>query len=127
MMWRIAYRMYTVVGRMLDLIDDLTNWYIRFNRRRLKGDSGVEDAVLALQTLFETLLTLARTLVSSKMHAFFSLSLTHSIISSSPLSFLSLPRIFIKDSELSSPKMSPRSTWATIFDPSISYPSQLFD
>ncbi|SCV70092.1 BQ2448_1486 [Microbotryum intermedium] len=57
-----AYRLYTVVAQMLSLIDDLTNWYIRFNRRRLKGENGLEDTHSALQTLFETLFTLARTL-----------------------------------------------------------------
>ena len=25
------------MARLLDLIDELTNWYIRFNRKRLKG------------------------------------------------------------------------------------------
>lgn len=50
---------------MLNLIDDLTNWYIRFNRRRLKGEGGPVDTMAALQTLCETLLTLARTLVRS--------------------------------------------------------------
>ncbi|KAI8453515.1 isoleucyl-tRNA synthetase [Phakopsora pachyrhizi] len=57
-----AYRLYTVVPQMLDLVDELTNWYIRFNRRRLKGENGPEEAVMALNTLFETLLTLCRTL-----------------------------------------------------------------
>jgi isoleucyl-tRNA synthetase len=60
-----AYRLYTVVPSLLDLIDQLTNWYIRFNRRRLKGESGSEDAVMALTCLFEALLTLSRALVSS--------------------------------------------------------------
>ncbi|KAL8292459.1 hypothetical protein RQP46_001071 [Phenoliferia psychrophenolica] len=59
-----AYRLYTVAPRTLLLLDDLTNWYIRFNRRRLKGEQGVADTVAALQTLFETLLTLSRTLSS---------------------------------------------------------------
>lgn len=49
---------------MLNLIDELTNWYIRFNRRRLKGENGPKDTVAALQSLFEALFTLARTLVS---------------------------------------------------------------
>jgi isoleucyl-tRNA synthetase len=31
-----AYRLYTVVPRLLTLIDTLTNWYVRFNRKRLK-------------------------------------------------------------------------------------------
>lgn len=50
---------------MLNLIDELTNWYIRFNRRRLKGEGGLEDVTSALNTLFETLITLARTFVRS--------------------------------------------------------------
>ena len=58
-----AYRLYTIVPRLLDLVDELTNWYIRFNRRRLKGEDGQEDTVIALNTLFETLFTLCRTMV----------------------------------------------------------------
>ncbi|GJN91022.1 hypothetical protein Rhopal_004036-T1 [Rhodotorula paludigena] len=57
-----SYRLYTVVAQMLNLIDELTNWYIRFNRRRLKGENGLEDTTHALNTLFETLFTLVRTL-----------------------------------------------------------------
>lgn len=64
-----AYRLYTVVAQMLNLIDELTNWYIRFNRRRLKGEGGLEDVQSALNTLFETLFTLARTLVSCLLGA----------------------------------------------------------
>ncbi|KAJ2093746.1 isoleucine--tRNA ligase [Coemansia sp. RSA 986] len=55
-----VYRLYTVVPRLLEMIDQLTNWYIRFNRKRLKGDTGAEDAVHSLNTLFEILLTLSR-------------------------------------------------------------------
>jgi isoleucyl-tRNA synthetase len=55
-----AYRLYTVVPKLLNLIDELTNWYVRFNRKRLKGDNGLEDAVKALNTLFEVLFTLDR-------------------------------------------------------------------
>ncbi|MCJ1260830.1 isoleucine--tRNA ligase [Lobaria immixta] len=55
-----AYRLYTVVPRLLRLIDNTTNWYIRFNRRRLKGESGIEDTKRALNTLFEVLYTLTR-------------------------------------------------------------------
>jgi isoleucyl-tRNA synthetase len=60
-----AYRLYTVIPRLLDLVDELTNWYIRFNRRRLKGEDGKEDTVAALNTLFEALFTLCRTMVST--------------------------------------------------------------
>ncbi|CAG7981297.1 unnamed protein product [Penicillium salamii] len=55
-----AYRLYTVVPRLLELIDNTTNWYIRFNRKRLKGENGVEDTLHALNTLFEVLYTLVR-------------------------------------------------------------------
>lgn len=56
----IGYRLYTVVPRLLDLIDNTTNWYIRFNRKRLKGELGVEDTTHALNTLFEVLFTLTK-------------------------------------------------------------------
>ena len=55
-----AYRLYTVVPRLLGVIDDTTNWYIRFNRKRLKGELGVEDTLHALNTLFEVLYTIVR-------------------------------------------------------------------
>jgi isoleucyl-tRNA synthetase len=54
------YRLYAVVPGLLNLIDDLTNWYIRLNRSRLKGENGVEDAKKALNTLFEALFVLVR-------------------------------------------------------------------
>lgn len=54
------YRLYGVVPGLLNLIDDLTNWYIRLNRSRLKGENGVEDAKKALNTLFEALFVLVR-------------------------------------------------------------------
>ncbi|KAF7288723.1 hypothetical protein HMN09_01378300 [Mycena chlorophos] len=59
-----AYRLYTIIPRLLDLVDELTNWYIRFNRKRLKGEEGKEDTRVALNTLFEALFTLCRTMSS---------------------------------------------------------------
>ena len=56
------YRLYTVVPELLGLIDNTTNWYIRFNRRRLKGEYGIDDTKHALNTLFEVLYTLVRAL-----------------------------------------------------------------
>ncbi|KAI3623810.1 ILS1 [Malassezia furfur] len=58
------YRLYTVVPRLLTMINELTNWYIRFNRKRLKGENGKEDTIAALNTLFETLMTVCRTMSS---------------------------------------------------------------
>lgn len=59
-----GYRLYTVVPRLLRVIDDLTNWYIRFNRKRLKGGAGlgVEDTKIALNTLIQVLFTIVRAL-----------------------------------------------------------------
>uniref|UniRef100_A0A8C2USK6 Isoleucine--tRNA ligase, cytoplasmic n=1 Tax=Chinchilla lanigera TaxID=34839 RepID=A0A8C2USK6_CHILA len=55
-----AYRLYTVVPRLVKFVDVLTNWYVRMNRRRLKGENGKEDCVMALETLFSVLLSLCR-------------------------------------------------------------------
>ncbi|GLH15974.1 Isoleucine--tRNA ligase [Gryllus bimaculatus] len=49
------YRLYTVVPRLVKFIDNLTNWYVRMNRRRLKGEGGVADCENALNTLFSVL------------------------------------------------------------------------
>lgn len=57
-----SYRLYTVVPKLLALIDNLTNWYIRFNRRRIKGYSGegLDDTRKALNTLAEAIFILSR-------------------------------------------------------------------
>ncbi|CAA17821.1 cytoplasmic isoleucine-tRNA ligase Irs1 [Schizosaccharomyces pombe] len=54
------YRLYTVVPQLLGLIEEMTNWYIRFNRRRLKGEDGEIETINALNVLFEVLFTLVR-------------------------------------------------------------------
>ncbi len=46
-----AYRLYTVVPRLVRFVDNLTNWYVRMNRKRLKGDTGADDCQRALQTV----------------------------------------------------------------------------
>jgi isoleucyl-tRNA synthetase len=55
-----AYRLYTVVPRLLLMIEDLTNWYVRFNRNRLKSQEGMEECLLSLNTLCHVLLTLCK-------------------------------------------------------------------
>lgn len=55
-----AYRLYTVVPRLTRFIDQLTNWYVRLNRRRIKGESGVEDCVASLNILFDVLNTMVK-------------------------------------------------------------------
>jgi len=59
-----AYRLYNVVPKTFGFIEQLTNWYIRFNRKRLRGSSGDDaakiDAKMALWTLGEVLYTQCR-------------------------------------------------------------------
>lgn len=54
-----SYRLYTVLPKLVDFIEQLTNWYVRLNRKRLRGGS---EQVVALNTLFEVLLTTSKTL-----------------------------------------------------------------
>lgn len=53
-----AYRLYTVVPRLLHFIEQLTNWYVRLNRTRMKGAAGPKDTHFALSTLTQVLLAL---------------------------------------------------------------------
>ncbi|CUS21540.1 LAQU0S03e04896g1_1 [Lachancea quebecensis] len=55
-----SYKLYAVVPRLLDFIDQLTNWYIRLNRRRLKGENGQQDCLKALNSLFDALFAFVR-------------------------------------------------------------------
>lgn len=64
-----AYRLYTVVPRLVEFIEELTNWYVRLNRDRIKGASGEHDALLGLNVLAEVLLTM--TLIMSPFTPFF--------------------------------------------------------
>lgn len=43
-----AYRLYTVVPYLVKYIDNLTNIYVRFNRKRLKGRTGEDDCRISL-------------------------------------------------------------------------------
>jgi len=55
-----AYRLYTVLPKLVDYIQDLNNWYVRMNRKRFRGHLGEEDCLLALNVLFDTLLTITK-------------------------------------------------------------------
>ncbi|XP_003217709.2 isoleucine--tRNA ligase, cytoplasmic [Anolis carolinensis] len=55
-----AYRLYTVVPRLVKFVDILTNWYVRMNRRRLKGENGIDDCIMALETLFSVLFSMCK-------------------------------------------------------------------
>eukprot|EP00965_Chrysotila_dentata_P161063 5318160-Pleurochrysis_carterae.AAC.1 len=55
-----AYRLYTVVPRLVDLVEQLTNWYIRMNKERFSGERGEACRKASLCTLYEVLMMLCR-------------------------------------------------------------------
>lgn len=54
------YHLYTVVPRLVKFVDNLTNWYVRMNRPRLKGQGGEQDCRTALSVLYHVLLIMSR-------------------------------------------------------------------
>ncbi|KAK2952116.1 putative Isoleucine--tRNA ligase [Blattamonas nauphoetae] len=52
------YYLHTVVPPLLKYINDLTNWYVRLNRKRLKGSNGDEEWEVSLSVLASVLNTL---------------------------------------------------------------------
>jgi isoleucyl-tRNA synthetase len=55
-----GYRLYTVVPYLVKFIDNLTNIYVRYNRKRLKGRNGRDDTAMALATLHHVLMILCK-------------------------------------------------------------------
>ena len=55
-----GYRLYTVLPYLVKFIENLTNVYVRFNRKRLKGKNGVEDCKMTLAVLYDVLTTLCK-------------------------------------------------------------------
>jgi len=52
-----AYRLYTVMPALVRFVTQLTNWYLRLNRSRLKGlEGGDSEAETGLQVLYNVLL-----------------------------------------------------------------------
>jgi isoleucyl-tRNA synthetase len=54
------YRLYNVVPELFNFIEDLTNWYIRLNRRRFWEEGLGPDKIAAYSTLYNTLEALSR-------------------------------------------------------------------
>ena len=55
-----AYHLYAVVPCVVEWIKDLTNCYVRMNRKRLKGSLGLDDFKASLATLFNVLMITSR-------------------------------------------------------------------
>ncbi len=56
----LEYRLYNVVPKLFDFIEDLTNWYIRLNRSRFWGEGMDEDKLSAFNTLYSVLYELSK-------------------------------------------------------------------
>uniref|UniRef100_A0A7S1CCN3 isoleucine--tRNA ligase n=1 Tax=Bicosoecida sp. CB-2014 TaxID=1486930 RepID=A0A7S1CCN3_9STRA len=54
------YKLYAVAPALVDFIGQLTNWYVRLNRKRLKGADGAAACGVALASLYDVLMTLSR-------------------------------------------------------------------
>lgn len=51
------YHLYNVVRPLLSFLENLTNWYVRLNRPRMRGDEGDAEALRSLTILFDVLLS----------------------------------------------------------------------
>lgn len=51
-----SFRLYTACAKLLVFIDKLTNWYLRLNRDRMRGNSLSEDTRTSLSVLFKVLM-----------------------------------------------------------------------
>jgi isoleucyl-tRNA synthetase len=65
-----AYRLFTVMPRLVAFLEGLTKWYLRLNRDRIKGADGDDAAEIALSVTYDVLLTV--TSVMSPFTPFFS-------------------------------------------------------
>ncbi len=45
------YKIDLAVYEIINFVDDLTNWYVKFNRDRLKGHNGKDEQIISLSTL----------------------------------------------------------------------------
>jgi hypothetical protein len=50
------YELSRATKKCVDMIDDITNWYLKFNRDRLKGKNGDIEWVISTSTLFQVIM-----------------------------------------------------------------------
>jgi isoleucyl-tRNA synthetase len=46
----------TAIKNIIDFVEDLTNWYVKFNRSRIKGIFGKDELITSMSTLFTVLI-----------------------------------------------------------------------
>lgn len=52
-----SYKLYMVVKPLLSFLEKLSNWYVRLNRPRMKGEEGPIEQQRSLNVLFDVILT----------------------------------------------------------------------
>lgn len=94
------YHLYKVVPRLVKFVDNLTNWYVRMNRQRLKGQDGEADSRIALSTLYQVLMRMIRMMapftpfITEMLYRELKkLSLNPEFESVDSVHFLSIPRV----------------------------------
>lgn len=50
-----TYKLYNVLPKLLNFMENLTNWYIRLNRDRMRGSLGKQNCINSLSTVYRTL------------------------------------------------------------------------
>lgn len=93
------YRLYTVLAEKLRFLNELSNWYVKLNKLRMKGDDGQREAYVSLCTFFHCfmrLITLMAPFVPF-ITDYFYLNLRNFLKKDSPLfaesiHFLSIPQ-----------------------------------
>lgn len=78
-----GYRLYTVMPRLVAFLDQLTKWFVRLNRDRLKGGESDLEAAVGLSVLFGVLETV--TALMSPFTPFFAEVLYQKLRQLSPL------------------------------------------
>ncbi|KAI6654161.1 Isoleucine--tRNA ligase, cytoplasmic [Oopsacas minuta] len=58
------YHLYTVTPRLLLFIEQLTKWYLRLNKKRLKGEEGALEWEESLTTLFSVIFNMVKLMSS---------------------------------------------------------------
>ena len=53
------YKLYNVAPKLVRFLNDLTNWYVRLNRSRIKGEVTDKDMEVSINVLFDVILKTA--------------------------------------------------------------------
>ncbi|AFZ79174.1 isoleucyl-tRNA synthetase, putative [Theileria equi strain WA] len=55
-----SYKLYNVMPKLLGFLEQLTNWYIRINRDRMRGSYGEDEALMSLRSLYASLVAFTK-------------------------------------------------------------------